>query len=397
MIRLRFAQRLGPAIGPPRTLCEAKRSSGVAQSVVLARAGGRDVAPPARLVALTPGRARSGAFDGATPACPLFRLAGRGKPVGLHLRGQILPVILWIMGLLTIGVGTVSLRATHELRLGRILFDQFQRKAIVQAAVQQAIAVVTQDDPAVDHRQEPWATGRDPHLEPPLFEQVEVGRGSFSVGVTDQSGMLHPGLVDEERKLNLNTASVETLQRLIELVQPEHAALASVNPQAVAQAIGDWRDEAIGTPCQSSPYPCHNAPLASVDELVLVPGMTAALFQVLEPAVTVYGNGLVNVNTADALILNAVGLPGQLIVQARDGNPADATDDHPFSADFTYELSALTGLPEDSPLFAQLTITSSAFEVPARAVLTGDPLAVHLRAVIDRTGKILRWSYLPAA
>ena len=271
-------------------------------------------------------------------------------------RGQMLIVVLWVMGLVSVAIGTLAVRSTHEVRLGRFPLEALQRRAIGQAGLEQAIRVIqqdTQDSPQTDTLQEPWATGRDA-AHTAFFEGIGVGEGAFSVGRLED-GTFVPGLIDEERKLNLNVAAPEHIRRLIELVHPN-----DVDAQAVAAAIVDWRDEPVGPSCEGLNPPCHNGLFESVDELRAVPDMTPELFAVLEPYVTIYGSGLVNVNTAPATVLSAMGYPGEELVERRKTQPFES--------------------------YQGLAVTSSAFSVPVEAELAHGSGRLHLAAVIDRAG-----------
>ena len=282
-------------------------------------------------------------------------------------RGQTLIIVLWVMGLVSLAVGSLSLQSDHALRLARFPVESLQRRALAQAAVQQALVLMVRDDATVDHLGEPWATGQDG--EQSAMDQVAVGDGLFRVGATDADGTFTAGLIDEERKLDLRYASPQALQALVRHVGVE----GSLTPEQIAEAIVDWRDEAIGAWCdeQQLGYACHNGLLDSVDELRLVPGITNELFSALEPYVTVYGQGAVNINTASAVVLDALGCSGEALVEARAG----ATP------------------PVLVPSACPGTVgVSSAFTVPVEAWLSDASSRTHLRAVIRRDGMILAWS-----
>lgn len=278
------------------------------------------------------------------------------------IRGQTLILVLWIMGILTVAMGTLIVRSTHELRLGQMPLLLIQRQAIAQAGVSLAAGLIKQDDPAIDHLGEAWATGVDPSTQQQLFENKRVGEGAFSVGVTENGQEFHAGLIDEQRKLNVNTAAPEQLKRLIEEVAPNAPAA------ELSAAIADWRDEPLGEYCKTASPPCHNAPLDTVDELRLVPGMTPEIMGAVEPYVTVYGTGLVNVNTASVAVLNALGGEGENWAQQRKNKP--------------FESSPNADIPN-------LAVTSSHFTVCVQASQNGS--MSRIEAVIDRDGRILSW------
>ncbi len=268
--------------------------------------------------------------------------------------GQMLVIVLWLLGLLSLAVGGVSVRAVHELRLGGIPLNTVRHQALAQGAVQQAAALLQRDEPHVDHLDELWATGLDPDTKQQLLVEAPLGDGRFSIGV-ERDGAFVPGLMDEERKLNLNTVAQDVLARLIAAVGP-----AGVDAQAVATTIVRWR-----TTCQDIPVPCHGAVFDTIDELRLVPGLSPDLFAALVPNVTVYGSGLVNVNTASADVLSALGCDGTALVQQRSKTG-------PFQTP-----------PPGCP---GVGVTSTFFTVPVEVWIPGRANRARLQAVIDRRG-----------
>jgi general secretion pathway protein K len=248
-------------------------------------------------------------------------------------------MVLWAMGLVALSVGAVSERMTHQLRMSRLATDQLQRSIKAHAALSQAMALLTTDDPAVDDLHEPWAT-------------------ALEASTT---------LVDESRKLNLNTASVEALTRLITQIQPDP----QLDAAGIAGMLADWRDAPEGSFCDGRSPACHNAPLNTVDELRLVPGMTPALFDACAPYVTIYGDGRINLNTADPIVLSAVGLTAPqvaTILQQRALQPYAAIPQ---------------GLPDGC-----CGVSSTQFEAQILATLPPASTSTRLRAVFDRSGTI---------
>jgi len=105
-------------------------------------------------------------------------------------------------------------------------------------------------------------------------EQVPVGLSAFWIVRPDRNaeGVLAAGVDDEGGKININTASREVLLKLPGMTAD------------VAEAIIDWRDAddnpgangAESAAYQS--YRCKNGPFESLEELLLVRGVTPELF-----------------------------------------------------------------------------------------------------------------------
>lgn len=274
-------------------------------------------------------------------------------------RGQMLLIVLWVLGLLTVALGALAMHSAHESRLSRIPLDLIEREGLAHAGVFRALSVLAEDDPAADHFGEAWATGRIDDAT--WSEAVPLEQGAFSVG-RDVDGAFEPGVIDEASKLNLRTAAPHHVHALFQRVLPAEADSASL-----AVALQDWQDEPEGETCQS--VVCHNAPLQSVEELLAVPGMTPALVEALRPYVTVYTNGSVNVNTASVEVLDALGCPGDELAQQRAQQP-------------------FTSTPPSCP---GTGVASSVFLIQVSAELAHRSGQASLSAVARRDGTMLSW------
>lgn len=140
-------------------------------------------------------------------------------------------------------------------------------------------------------------------------KKVPLGPGHFSYK-----------LDDEERLLNLNTSRPDRIDRLLQILGLEKS-----NRDIVVDSLQDWRDvnddhrvngaESDDTYLKLAvPYRARNGNLESVRELLQIKGITPALYYGSEgrpglaSAVTVRSSGRLNVNTADVLVLRAIGL-----------------------------------------------------------------------------------------
>ena len=137
-----------------------------------------------------------------------------------------------------------------------------QASAIARGAEQYVLGMLFQESDAV----------RD--LPDSYFSAVQLGDGYFWIVRPDYGDPDLPvfGLGDEGAKLNLNTASYDSILRLPQMTEP------------LAAAIVDWRDT-DSTPrangaeneyysVQSVPYSVKNAPFETIEELLLVRDVT---------------------------------------------------------------------------------------------------------------------------
>lgn len=141
---------------------------------------------------------------------------------------------------------------------------------------------------------------------------VQFGKGSFKYTIIDESG-----------KLNLNTASVNQLRYIIESTGVETAAT-----DIVVDSIIDWRDpnslhmingaEEDYYRSLPLPYSCKDGSFDSVEELLLVKGVTPEIYygsnaaggeneyQGIKDYFTVWGSNEINLSTSASRVLEAV-------------------------------------------------------------------------------------------
>lgn len=129
-----------------------------------------------------------------------------------------------------------------------------------------------------------------------------VTAGDLSRWSTEVGGGV--SIWDESARLNLNTTSTDTLRHLL-------------GSNTAAAGLGDWRDtddrphfegaEKTYYASLGRPYPCRNGRLASVEELLLIKGVTPALYERVKERVTVWGDGKINLNTVSSDTLRDLG------------------------------------------------------------------------------------------
>lgn len=237
----------------------------------------------------------------------------------VRVQGSVLILTLWalfFLGSLAVAVGAY---VAGNLRLAAGVSHDMTGTYLARAGVAAAAACLACDTNGWDAPMEAWG-------DEDLFIDVELEHGMFSVRhrarAADGSIVTNAGPADEERRLNINHADEATLAALLQIA----AEIDARRAVAVARAIVDWKDpddnvltegaESGYYQSLSPAYSCHNGDFDSVRELMLVKGMDDALFSSVEPFVTVYGSGLVNVNTAGREVLLALALSGSSDVAA---------------------------------------------------------------------------------
>lgn len=352
--------------------------------------------------------------------CPL-RLCGEFR------NGSVLVVTIWVVAILVIL--TVSLTG---LTSERILFSkQYRRQTqayfIARSGITQALAELKRDakSSGYDGLNETWANS------PEVFQERKVGDGYFSVshpvnreGITGTAEtVLLYGLVDEERKINLNSAPPQHLINLFE----EQAGLTPSESKSIANCIIDWRDAgdepredgAENSFYQSRPnsYACKNDKFEVLEELLLVKGMTSEIFNKVKDYLTVCGEGKVNINTASLAALKAIGLDEGLankILRFRSGKDRTegTDDDSAFTAtnSIVNQLNQVEALSqEESQQLNNLVVTNAVatkseyFRVESTGYLgapassqedTGQKAPENTKTItciIKRNGRIVFW------
>lgn len=278
-------------------------------------------------------------------------------------KGAILIITLWILAILTILSVGVAGRMGLELKLTGFYRDNMKALYLTKAGIVRAVAIVDAKDKTVNSLKDTWSN--NPEDTDPLFKQTKVGdAGTFTVSYSFGGERIFYGVQDEERRVNINTAPKEVMQRLMEYLNPDIG-----DAGELAASIEDWRDADAtrkdGTPeydYSAEGYPRRDNYFDVAEEVLLIKGMTPEIFNKIKDYITVYPktSAKLNVNTATLPSLVALGLsPGpedkarQIIAErAGDDGIEGTTDDKPFDAQlntFSSFLSRIEAtLPQES-------------------------------------------------
>ena len=318
--------------------------------------------------------------------------------------GSVLLYVVWAIALLSLFAASIGSRAIFSLGLTERFTDQLRAVYLARGAAHYAALTLAQDDTAtVDGLSDAWANS------PGRFQDRPLGAGWFQI-TSQEPGEVERryGLSDEERRVNLNTAPAEVLQRLFEL-----AGLREDEAVALAAAVEDWRDAddreephgAEGIYYRSLPdgYDCHDGLFEHVEELLLVRGVTPELYRRLEPHVTVYGSGRLNLNTATPIALaslgmSQIGLDGFLAYRAGDDGRDGTGDERRLvsTAQLSSELAAFVPAEDLARLTALaeagfLGVGSSVFRMTIDARLARAASGMTVECVMQRDGTIGVW------
>jgi len=325
-------------------------------------------------------------------------------------------MVLWIITILTVVVLEFSFAMRTEVNITKNFKEELQLYNIAQGGVQRAIAeLILKHDPRVQQLKKTMKTEEGA---PEEKDWVPDGR---PYALQFDQGECELRIMSEAGKININTVSEAMLRKLI-----GNLGLESEKRDVVVDSILDWRDPddflringAENDFYQSlkEPYRCKNANLDSIDELLLVRGVTPELFYGkkgkgagedgmnasdvgLKEVFSVYAPGeQVDINSVSLPVLRAaLGLPigvSKAILKARE------------EREFQHQQDLLLRVPELNPFIAGMTgrlvfsnastLTSVYYTLESRGKSKGGAVR-GLKAIVkidrmDKKGyKIIQW------
>ena len=327
-------------------------------------------------------------------------------------RGVALMMVLWIFRVLTVLVAEFSRGMRDEAVATQNMAEEVQARGVALAGMGQGIYRTLR---AREDNTDEDATDIDPDSWTPdgTWHEGQYGGGSFSVRLIDESG-----------KISLNRADEALLRRVL-----TNVGVTGDEQEEIADAILDWRDADsmkrlhgaesdfyLGLP---EPYAAKNGPFDSVDELLLVRGITRDLFFgtgdrsssgpigglktnrdkgppiALGQIFSVFNKtGNINIRNAPEAVLRAVMGGGeddvQAVLEARSNDPGSA-------------LTLMQAKVGDETIARRLVDRrASTVAVDARAVMQGAQIQARVGAVVDvgedaEGFRVLRWiDRLPA-
>ncbi|MEW6570053.1 MAG: type II secretion system minor pseudopilin GspK [Nitrospirota bacterium] len=133
-------------------------------------------------------------------------------------------------------------------------------------------------------------------IELPVENPFEDFSGTIMVRIEDENSKFNVNSVVSSGGL-LNEKAYESFKRLLRILWID---------QDFADRVADWIDRDRESRISDSEENAKNSPLLSTDELLLIKGMSQENYDKLVPYVTVYGNGLININGAEKVVLRSL-------------------------------------------------------------------------------------------
>ena len=231
-------------------------------------------------------------------------------------KGMALIMTILIISLIVAVTLQFNTSMRSNLQAAVNLKDGIKLGCIARSGFNCALAVLHEDISSgnMDTLREDWAYAR-------IFSENSTSlftEGRFTVDIKDLSGKIQINkLIDKDG--NYNNTQKSLFMRFLK--SPEFA-LDSEEVENIVDAIKDWIDTDNETTrfgaedayyqALEKPYPCKNAPIEFLEELLFVRGITKELFYGFDekPGISKYlsphGKGKININTANILILRSL-------------------------------------------------------------------------------------------
>jgi type II secretory pathway component PulK len=177
-------------------------------------------------------------------------------------------IVLFLSALLTLLMYSFLRQMQVEYSLATSAGREAQARQLAWSAVEKAQVVLAAETTPVFSPTTKWFD------DPDEWYEIELGDGVFSMirATPEADGKLRYGIADEASRINLNTAPKAVLMKLPKATDE------------IVDSIIDWRDadeepqpagaENSHYQSQPKPYKCKNGPFTTVEELLLVKGMT---------------------------------------------------------------------------------------------------------------------------
>ncbi len=328
-------------------------------------------------------------------------------------RGVALIMVLWVITILSVLVLEFSYAMRTEVKITRNHQDDLRLYAMAQGGVERSVAELvyrqdakiqeyrkrlSPDESSVEKRE--WTTdGREYPLK---FE-----KGQCTVRIFAEAG-----------KLNINFVAENLLRKII-----SNLGLEGESRDIVVDSILDWRDPDDLTRINgaengyyqglSTPYNCRNGNLDSIEELLLIRGVTAELFYGkkkapeegeatppvtgLKDIFTIYSSEQkIDINSATLPVLRVVlGIPpatARALIKTREWKAFEGQEDLlarvPELASIYGEIGPWLQFKGTTPYY---TVESRASDADAQEAPRGLKAILKIDAKEEKGYKVIQW------
>ncbi len=345
-------------------------------------------------------------------------------------RGIALLITLSVTTILVAAALEYNRRARFAVISTAVVRDHLTMSDMAASGVYAAMALLVKDrsESNFDSLQEDWA---NPEKIDEILQEISFEKGKLSVTITDELSKIQVNaLVSFPNSRGFNQSQVMLWDRFLRYIGSEEQLQDDSNPVAIVNSVKDWLDSGdddatTGLSGAESdyyqeldpPYAGRNGPIADLNELLLIKGITPELYYGkgetpgLSHYMTVYGMtlgagttfnwpGRININTADLPVLAAlVGIENREMAQSLYDYRQEIVagkDVHDFSSTKWYKnIPGFGDIAIDPNL---ISVSSDVFRIESEAAINN--IKTSVTAVIQRvqrpqsgkwTCKILSW------
>ena len=320
----------------------------------------------------------------------------------MNRRGSILIITLWILAILSLLAISFAHHTAVGIKLTEYHISSLKNLYICKAGIKRACYELNRDkaeeEYIYDSLNDSWSNN------PEAFKNISVGDGAFTVSYQiedDNKDMTSVyGMIDEERKININKLVKNGVVDGVRLSQVKELLKILDIDTVIADYIVDWLDSDSSGDGEedfyqglSVPYHCKNDLIECLEEMYLIKGITAEIFKKLKPYITIYGDGKININTARKEVFMSLGMDDTLAQQILDYRSQDGGEEDLYS--FKTLESVKANFPALKALIdaGYLTVNSSVFTANVISVLNNSKLAKRVNVVLQRKEDNIRIKY----
>lgn len=345
-----------------------------------------------------------------------MRLKGPLRFPSQKSRGSLLIVTLWMIAILAILSVSIGEHVRQKISLADRLDLRNWLCGVSETGIFQTLYRIRQKkeaDEGYHSLNDTYTSGKKD------FSNVAMGEATYTISypyrdTKEGEPKTHYGVEDEEGKININVLDAKVLSPFFQKV----GGIKQEAADEIAYSVVDWRDtdNSLSHPEYGAeddyyedleiPYESKDYKFESIEELLLVRGMTPEIFERVAPFVTVYGVGVVNINTAPREVLIGLGMDEVLadkIMLFRTGADGEqgTRDDNAFkqAGDWGAELGKQVKMDPNEVSFLNQAVATGLFGVNSKnfrirslAAVPRKRQALEIDAIVDINGKVLSWS-----
>lgn len=279
-------------------------------------------------------------------------------------RGIALLLVLWVLTILMVIALSFSFMVRTETHATVAFREGMEKRFLAEAGIERGIMevfyrAVNRNQPVVLEGREVWRVDGSPY-----YPDEQLGNGWYGVRITDESGKLNLN--------NLNDTSAIIMRQLL-----SNAGVQEKEENVIVDSVLDWKDPNKGLHRLNgagddyyrslpNPYEAKHADFDTVEELLLVKGVTPELLYGTDEKRGIIdllaarppdANYRINVNAAPREILAAIpGITPEL---------ADAIIEMRKDKDIV-DINSIPGIqPQSIPFLMGGAVTSNTFAIEA--------------------------------